>query len=112
MMQACDNLQIQVPQLQEFSFDAAATALAFLAEGMLATGLGDGSLRLIAPGDGQTATTSATRCRYWRSFRGGKRTSWPSDRPAGCAPQPRAGRCGCSIGPAKWSERRRTTPAQ
>jgi hypothetical protein len=51
MMQACDNLQIQVPQLQEFSFDAAATALAFLAEGMLATGLGDGSLRLIAPGD-------------------------------------------------------------
>jgi len=50
MMQACDNLQIQVPQLQEFSFDAAATALAFL-EGMLATGLGDGSLRLIAPGD-------------------------------------------------------------
>jgi WD40 repeat protein len=39
------------PPRQEFSFDAAVTGLAFLAEGTLATGLGDGSVRLIAPGD-------------------------------------------------------------
>lgn len=51
MMQACDNPQIQAPPRQEFSFDAAITGLAFLAEGTLATGLGDGSVRLIGPGD-------------------------------------------------------------
>src|SRR5437763_11477732 len=48
-MLACDNPQIRAPLHQEFSFDAAVTGLAFLAEGTLATGLGDGSVRLIAP---------------------------------------------------------------
>jgi WD40 repeat protein len=57
MMQACDNLQIQAPPRQEFSFDAAVTGLAFLAEGTLATGLGDGSVRLIAPGDAASPRT-------------------------------------------------------
>jgi hypothetical protein len=51
MMLACADPQIQAPPRQEFSFDGAVTGLAFLAEGTLATGLGDGSLRLIAPGD-------------------------------------------------------------
>ena len=57
MMQACDNLQIQAPPRQEFLFDAAVTGLAFLAEGTLATGLGDGSVRLIAPEDSATPRT-------------------------------------------------------
>ena len=48
-MQACDNPQIRAPRRQEFSFDAAVTGLAFLAEGTLAAGLGDGSVRLVAP---------------------------------------------------------------
>ena len=51
MKLACDNPQVQAPLQQEFSFDAAVTGLAFLAEGTLATGLGDGSVRLIAPRD-------------------------------------------------------------
>jgi hypothetical protein len=51
MMLACDNPQIQAPPRQEFSFDAAVTGFAFLAEGTLATGLADGSVRLIAPAD-------------------------------------------------------------
>jgi WD40 repeat protein len=50
-MQACDDLQIQAPPQQEFWFDAAVTSLAFLADGTLATGLGDGLVRLIAPGE-------------------------------------------------------------
>ena len=49
-MQACDNPQIQAPPRREFSFDAAVTALAFLLDGTLAGGLGDGSVRLVAPG--------------------------------------------------------------
>jgi WD40 repeat protein len=48
-MLGCDNPQIQAPPQQEFLFDAAVTGLVFLAEGTLATGLGDGSARLIAP---------------------------------------------------------------
>ncbi|MBO0739242.1 MAG: WD40 repeat domain-containing protein [Alphaproteobacteria bacterium] len=51
MMQACGNPVVQTPPRQEFSFDAAVTGLAFLAEDTLATGLGDGSVRLIAPGE-------------------------------------------------------------
>jgi WD40 repeat protein len=51
MMLACDNLLIQSPPRQEFSFDAAVTGLAFLATGTLAAGLGDGSVRLLAPGE-------------------------------------------------------------
>jgi WD40 repeat protein len=50
-MQACDNPQIQAPPRREFSFDAAVTGLAFLSDGALAGGLGDGSVRLVAPGD-------------------------------------------------------------
>jgi WD40 repeat protein len=50
-MLACDNPQIHTPPRQEFSFEAAVTGLVFLAEGTLAMGLGDGSVRLIAPGD-------------------------------------------------------------
>jgi WD40 repeat protein len=50
-MQACDNPQIQAPPRREFSFDAAVTGLAFLTEGTLAGALGDGSVRLVAPGD-------------------------------------------------------------
>jgi WD40 repeat protein len=51
MKLACDRPQIQAPPRQEFSFDAAVTGLAFLAQGTLAAGLGDGSVRLIAPGE-------------------------------------------------------------
>jgi WD40 repeat protein len=58
-MLECDNPQIQAPPQQEFSFDAAVTGLVFLAEGTLATGLGDGSVRLIAPGE--TASLRAVR---------------------------------------------------
>ncbi|HEY2526726.1 MAG TPA: WD40 repeat domain-containing protein [Xanthobacteraceae bacterium] len=57
MMQACDNPQIQTPPRQEFSFDASVTGLAFLTEGTLATGLGDGSVRLIGPGDSASPRT-------------------------------------------------------
>jgi WD40 repeat protein len=51
MMLAYDNPQTQAPPRQEFSLDAAVTGLAFLADNTLATGLGDGSVRLIAPGE-------------------------------------------------------------
>jgi WD40 repeat protein len=51
MMQECDNPQIQAPLRRELSFDAAITGLAFLAEGTLAAGLGDGSVRLVDPED-------------------------------------------------------------
>jgi WD40 repeat protein len=50
-MQACDDPQIQAPPRLEFTFDAAVTGLAFLSGGTLAGGLGDGSVRLVAPGD-------------------------------------------------------------
>jgi WD40 repeat protein len=50
-MLACDKPLIQSPPRQKFSFDSAVTGLAFLAEGTLAAGLGDGSVRLIAPGE-------------------------------------------------------------
>jgi len=56
-MLACDNPQIQSTPPQVFAFDAAVTGLAFLAEGTLATGLGDGSVRLIPPGDAASPRT-------------------------------------------------------
>ena len=56
-MLACENPQIQAPPRQEFSFDAAVTGLAFLADGTLAAGLGDGSVRLLAPGDSASPRT-------------------------------------------------------
>jgi WD40 repeat protein len=59
-MLACDNPQIQTPPQQEFSFDAAITGLAFLAEGTLATGLGDGSVCLVPPGDTASPRTVQT----------------------------------------------------
>jgi hypothetical protein len=59
-MLACDNPQIQSTPPQEFAFDAAVTGLAFLAEGTLATGLSDGSVRLIPPGDGITENHPTT----------------------------------------------------
>ncbi len=62
MKLACDNPQIQVRPRQEFSFDAAATGLAFLIEGTLATGLGDGSVRLIAPGETASPRTVRPHC--------------------------------------------------
>lgn len=39
------------PPRHEFAFDAAVYGLAFLPDGTLATGLGDGSVRLIAPAE-------------------------------------------------------------
>jgi hypothetical protein len=56
-MLASDDLLIQSPPQQEFSFEAAVTGLVFLAEDTLATGLGDGSVRLIAPSETASAKT-------------------------------------------------------
>lgn len=60
MMLACDNPQIQTPPQQEFSFDAAVIGLAFLAEGTLAAGLGDGSVCLVPSGDTASPKTVQT----------------------------------------------------
>ena len=60
-MLACDHPQIQSTPPQEFAFDAAVTGLAFLAEGTLAAGLGDGSVRLISSGDASPRTVQSHR---------------------------------------------------
>ena len=60
-MLACDHPQIQSTPPQEFAFDAAVTGLAYLAEGTLAAGLGDGSVRLISSGDASPRTVQSHR---------------------------------------------------
>jgi hypothetical protein len=54
---ARDEPRILAPPQQDFSIDAAVTGIAFLADGTLAAGLGDGSVRLIAPRDSLSPTT-------------------------------------------------------
>jgi WD40 repeat protein len=50
-MLALDDRRIDAPPRRDFSFDVTLTGAIFLADGTLAVALGDGSVRLVAPGD-------------------------------------------------------------
>ncbi|MET1026409.1 MAG: WD40 repeat domain-containing protein [Dongiaceae bacterium] len=54
MIGAADNTRNSAPIAREASFEAAVTGIAFLANGMLAAGLADGSVRLIPLDDTNT----------------------------------------------------------